>query len=161
MHAQCSEIYFYRVNSLLQSDSEVYLIQDGKIISRIGLGDRYKATVCSSGIYEFVVKMNPDNVTLSSKTIEISAGQNYYLKIASPVGVEVATITNVQPSKGKQEVKKGSKFTSELKTIQIVESPRSVAFRPSEPPITEPLDNETFQRSQIVNNFKFDIINIS
>lgn len=157
-YAQCSDIYFYRVNSTFQSDKKVFLIQNGKTISRVGLGDRYKTTVCTSGEYEFVVKMKPDNITLSSKKIEVSEGQNYYLKLAASVGVEVASIKVVPPSKAEKEINKGSKFTSEIRTIQITQSANPVALPSSQAP--NGTSTNTFLKSQTVDNFQFDIVDL-
>ncbi|MEM6377452.1 MAG: hypothetical protein AAF705_04510, partial [Bacteroidota bacterium] len=154
--AQCSNIYIYRVNNLLQPDKDVYLIQDGEVIARIGLGDRYKATVCSEGVFNFAVKMNPENVTISSKTVNVSSGNDYFLKVGASIGIEIATIAEVNPNKGLKTINKNSKFTSNLRTLQITENPQQSVIQSGQESITV----EAFQPTQIVNNFKFEIVGI-
>lgn len=159
LQAQCADIYFYRLNNiLLQSDKKVYLIHNGKTLAKVGLGERFKATICSSDEYEFVARMGSDDVFPARERINISNGQNQYLKIAATM-IDVATINAVDPSKGRKEINKERKFTSELKTIRIRENPKAIATsaRINTNPTSQ---NTTFQRSQTVNDFQFDVVNI-
>ena len=123
LQAQCSDIYFYRINNpLLQSAKSVYLFQNGEEIARLNLGHRIKATVCSPGQYEFVVKADRNAVSIIKKVIQVEDGQDYYLKIACLAVGEVATIDQIPASKGNKEINKGSKFN--LSLIHISEPTR-------------------------------------
>ncbi|MGK0176047.1 MAG: outer membrane protein OmpA-like peptidoglycan-associated protein [Ulvibacter sp.] len=154
LNAQCSDIYFYRFNGF-QSEKPVYLSQDGERIATVRLGDRYKATVCSPGQYEFVVKTNEDNFSVIKTSLDVGPGKEYYIKIGCTIGVEVATIAKKSKSKGSKDWGKGSKFKSavkdlNLKNVQVAAGGGSQGGGSS----------STFQKTQIVNNFKFEIVGI-
>ena len=163
LQAQCSDIYFYRVNNpLLQSAKSVYLFQNGEEVARLNLGHRIKATVCSPGQYEFVVKANPNSMAVIKKVIQVEDGQSYYLKLACLAVGEVATIDQVPASKGAKEIQKGNKFNGAIRDINL--SANSIVNNSSGGEVVEPKvtpSDGTFQKVQTSNKFKFEIVNIT
>ncbi len=161
LQAQCSDIHFYRFNGL-QSDKPVYLIHDGERVATVRMGDRYKATVCTSGDYEFVVKTNEDNLSLVKTNLTVEDGKSYYIKIGCMIGTEVAIIGKKSSSKGKKDFGKGSKFKGAVQNITIKSASNS-----NEPIVSggggsggRRNTTNGFQKSQVVSNFQFDITDI-
>ena len=166
LNAQCSEIYFYRFNNI-QCDKPVFLSQDGERIATVRLGDRYKATVCTPGNYTFVAKTNEDNFSVIKTSIDVQEGQNYYVKVGCTFGVDVATIGKKSSSKGKKDFNKGSKFKGAVKDInlknaQVVTGGGSGSQGGGEGGMITPTVSNSggFKQSQIVGNFKFDVVSV-
>ncbi|MGB3798388.1 MAG: OmpA family protein [Lewinella sp.] len=121
IYAQCADIYFYRVNGFLQSELKVYLMQNGDIKGFMDSGERYHATVCTAGNYEFVAKIDPDLISLATQTVQVEPGGQYYIKLGVATGVDMSSIKLMDIDKGKKEFNKGSKFTSPVADIQLEE----------------------------------------
>jgi len=84
----CSEIYFYRKNSSLESPTSVYLYNHGELLTRLDPGVRYKAIVCDPDrTIKFSVKTNQDEIALSSSKPDIEMGKKYYFKINCVAGI--------------------------------------------------------------------------
>lgn len=156
---QCSDIYFYRFNSLLQSELPVFLTYDGQQVAAVRPGGRYKVSVCSAGTYSFSAKMNMGNSSLSNVTINVQSGKDYYVKMGAAVGLGIASITKVDNSKGKKDINKGRKFVGGIRDAQINSSGGS-SFSTGTGTGIPPVGSGTFQRTQVVDNFKFDIVDI-
>jgi len=157
--SQCSEVYFYRFNNI-QCDKPIYLSQDGERIAVVKLGDRYKATICSPGNYTFVAKTNEDNISVIKTTIDVQEGQEYYVKIACAIGVELATITKKPKASGAKDLSKGSKFKGAVKDLNLKNAP-VIAGNGNQGQITNSTtirNSKGFQKSQVVGNFQFDIV---
>ncbi len=161
LNAQCSEIYFYRFNGL-QCDQPIVLSQDGERIATVRLGDRYKATVCSPGQYEFVVKTNEDNMSLIKTSVDVQTGNEYYIKIGCTIGVEVATISKKSKSKGTKDWKKGSKFKGAVQNIQLKDADQQAVVASGGRTLTPRGggNGNGFKKSQIVGNFQFDVVDV-
>ena len=158
LSAQCAEVHFYRMNTMLQSDKIVLLYQDGVEIARIKKGDRYKAEVCANSQFNFSVKTKTEEVSFSKQSIYIEKGKKYYVKIACPFTPEVATINQKSESKGKKDLRKGSKFNGAVQGIALNSMSNSSANSSTASTVSSGGD---FKRTQVVNNFKFDIVNMT
>lgn len=162
INAQCAEVNFYRMNTLLQSDKVVLLYQDGVEIARVKKGDRYKTEICSDGQFNFSVKIKSEEISLSKQNIHVENGKKYFVKIACPVTPEVATINQKKESKGKKDLKKGSKFNGavqqlNLKSVPVIAGGGSY----QQPNVTPRSGNSTkFKKTQIVGNFQFDVVSV-
>ena len=160
--AQCSDVFIYRVNNtLLQSAKSIYVFSEGQQIATVNLGDRYKVTLCTSGQYEFVVKTDPNGVSIIKKTILVEEGDDYYLKLACLTVGDVATIDQIPELKGEKEVQRGKKFKGAIQSINMSNQGLS-----SGPSLTTTITTQTptvnpFKSVQTSNGFKFDVINIS
>lgn len=160
LNAQCADIYFYRFNGL-QSDTPVHLFQNGERLATVRIGDRYKASVCTAGNYEFVVKTKEDNMSLIKKNVNVEMGESYYLKITCMIGTDVAGISNKGASKGRKDFNKGSKFKGAVKNININNAaPTNSTISTAPARVPSRINNAGFQRSQIVGDFQFDIIEV-
>ena len=157
---QCAEIYFYRMNSLLDSGEPYLLIQDGVQIATVRMGDRYKATVCSPGDYELIIKENWEILVQAKENIHVQAGGEYYVKITSVIGVP--SMTQVDAGKGKSDLSKGGKYKGAMQPIQLQNAPvtASSSSGPTGTNGTSSPQAGTFQKTQTVQNFKFDIVNM-
>ena len=129
--AQCADIYFYRVNGILQSELKVYLMQNGDVKGYMDSGERYHATVCTAGNYEFVAKTDPDLISLATQTVQVEPGGQYYLKLGVATGVDISSIKLMEPDKGEKEFHKGSKFTSAIRDIQLEEYGSTTIVEPT------------------------------
>ena len=164
LSAQCSDIYFYRMSGFLQSDNPLLLIQDGKQLATVKVGDRYKATVCSSGEYQFVVKTNWDALVQNTETIQIDYGKEYYLKISLATGVEIPKISLKKLKDGKKDMGKGGKFKGEQRAIKVKENPITITSSENGGGETDKsikASAQNFQQIHTAQNFKFEIVNIS
>ena len=155
VHGQCSEIYFYRTNGF-QSKREIFLYQDGNQLATINAGERYKATICSQKDLEFVVRTSENDMVPSKVNFTPQIGKNYYLKVNCAVGVEIASIKLQESSKGEKDVANGNKFTSPVKSITIegAENGQSTMVATSN---RTTASNATFEKVQVIDNFKFEI----
>ncbi|MEZ4811476.1 MAG: OmpA family protein [Allomuricauda sp.] len=152
--AQCSEIYFYRTNGF-QSKREVFLYQNGNQLATINSGDRYKAIACSEEPLEFVVRTSENDMVPSKVDFTPENGKNYYLKVNCAAGVEIASIKIQETVKGKKEMDNGNKFTTPIKSISIEGSAAKGSA------MVDANNGGTFERTQIRDNFKFEISNIT
>ena len=161
--AQCAEIYFYRHSGgIFQSDVPLILIQDGETLATVRQGDRYKASVCSAGTYEFVVKTGYDALVQNKETFDIESGETYYLKIGLSTGVEIPSISLKKAKDGKKDLSKGGKFNGSVSTINVKAAAsgysssnnQSVTSRGSQ-------GGQDFRRSQQSNGFIFEIVSMS
>ncbi len=156
--AQCSDVYFYRMNTLLGSESPVLLLQDGERIAYVRSGDRFKATVCAPGEYEFLVKNDIDALLHKKVTIDIERGGEYYLRISSTL--EVPGIAIRSTSEGKKDLSRSAKFSGAQKQVRVKE--RSVVATTGGTTATYGTsESPGFQKAQIVGNFKFEVVNIT
>ncbi len=157
--AQCSEIYFYRTNGF-QSKRDVLLYQNGTQLAVVKAGERFKTTVCAADPLEFVVRTSENDMVPSKVNFTPEANKNYYLKVNCAVGVEIASIKIQEIAKGKKDVNNGNKFTSPIKSISV----EGTATASNNGPLTSNLatDNATksFEKIQIIDNFKFEVTDI-
>ncbi len=158
--AECATIYFYRKNTV-QSDRTLYFFNGSEKLGTVDLGDRYKATVCADGNYSFVVKLEETGMSIHKKTINVQAGKEYYVKISCVIGADLPSIALMDTGKGRKDWNKGSKFLGQIKQLQVGNSNGYVGgvTRGRGGHITP--SSKDFKRTQIVNNFKFEIVNIA
>jgi hypothetical protein len=116
----CSEIYFYRKNSSLESPTSVYLYNHGELLTRLDLGVRYKAIVCDPDrTIKLSVKTNQDEIALSSSKPDIEMGKKYYFKINCVAGI--SSIKLMDTDKGEKDIENNSKFKRKLVTIPLTD----------------------------------------
>jgi hypothetical protein len=113
----CSEIYFYRKNSILECQETVYLFNHGELLAKLQPGIRYKSIVCDDRSFKFSVKTNPNEIALSNSKPVIEMGKKYYLKISCAVGV--STISLQDSKKGEKDIKNNAKFKRKLMTLKL------------------------------------------
>ena len=155
--AQCSEIYFYRTNGF-QSKREIFLYQNGNQLATINPGERYKATACSQESIEFVVRTSENDMVPSKVSFTPETGKNYYLKVNCAVGVEIASIKLQETAKGKKDVNNGNKYTTPIKSISIEET---ASTKIDGAALVNSSNNGNFERTQVIDNFKFEVSNIT
>ena len=117
-NAQCGEVFFYRPTGL-QGEEPVYLFQDGVQIATLGLGDRYRATVCQAATFFFDVRFRPNALPVSKTSVLVRPGERHYLKVNLPVGLELPTINQRAPAKGEKDLAKGNRFRGPVRTLTL------------------------------------------
>ena len=116
----CSEVYFYRKNSVLEYQATVYLYNHGELIAKLAPGVRYKTLVCDPDrSYKFSVRTNPNEVALANSKPIIEMGKKYYLKINCSAGI--STIKLMDPKKGEKDVKNNAKFKRRITNLTLNE----------------------------------------
>jgi hypothetical protein len=116
----CSEIYFYRKNSSLESPTSVYLYNHGELLTRLDQGVRYKAIVCDPDrTFKFSVRTNQDEIALSNCKPDIEMGKKYFFKINCVAGI--SSIKLMDTSKGEKDIENNSKFKRKLVTIPLTD----------------------------------------
>jgi len=116
----CSEVYFYRKNSVLEYQATVYLYNHGELIAKLAPGVRYKTLVCNPDrSYKFSVRTNPNEVALANSKPIIEMGKKYYLKINCSAGI--STIKLIDPKKGEKDVKNNAKFKRRITNLTLNE----------------------------------------
>jgi len=157
--AQCSEIYIYRTNGF-QSKRAVDLFYDGNKLATVNAGERYKATVCSLEGLELVVRTSDKDMVPSKIDFKPKSGKNYYLKVSCAVGVEIASIKLQHETKGKKDVNNGSKFIKPFKVFSIQNNAVAQNNNTSSSNNVTNTD-KVFNGTHIVDNFKFEIIDLT
>ncbi|TAI49622.1 OmpA family protein [Flagellimonas allohymeniacidonis] len=158
-NAQCSEIYFYRTNGF-QSKRAIVLYQNGTQLATINAGERFKAVTCSTEALEFVVRTSENDMVPSKVNFTPEAGKNYYLKVNCAVGVEIASIKIQDAIKGKRDVNNGNKFISPTKSLSIEGSTDAQTPNPLSSTLVGETNSKSFERTQVIDNFKFEIVDI-
>ncbi|MCB0646585.1 MAG: OmpA family protein [Saprospiraceae bacterium] len=162
---QCSEIYFYRPTSILSSEDVAFLYYDGESLTAIRPGDRFKLVACSEGTYDFTLR--DANGTIFSKTVgvDVKYGDQHFIKVSMPLGVPAASIKSV--ADGIKEINASKNFKSSLRSINIKNTsvvqhtaPQNTQGSMKATTSNSAAGGGSFQRVQIVNNFKFEIVNI-
>ncbi|WP_299552111.1 OmpA family protein [Seonamhaeicola sp.] len=154
--AQCSDIYFYRTNGF-QNKKPVMLYSNEKKLATINAGEKYVATVCSEDALEFVVRTSENDMVPSRVTLDPKNAATYYLKISCAVGVEIASIKMQAPGKGKKDIDNGKKFIKPLKKLSV----QNETVSQNKNAIIPANNNQTFEATQTVDNFKFEITNVT
>lgn len=152
--ANCAEINFYRTNGI-QSDKIVYLYYEGAEIAAFPLGQRYTATVCQDGNYTFTAKADRSApMSLAKTTVNVMQGNTYFVKISCAVGLDYANVTTPDFAKARSDWSKDRKFKGAPQTLYI--NGQVAGNPPPQPPQT----SNNFERTQIRNNIKFEIIDV-
>lgn len=164
--AQCSSIYFYRFDGFCSQP--IYLYQDGKQLITLQPGERFKAEVCASGDYNFQVKLNNESIIQAKAVLAVDDGKNYFLKIGCVAGVDVPTIKIMDTAEGELDVAKDKRFVSAPRQINIspalssgtTAGAKSTTSNSKGQASTAALPGN-FKATQIVNNFKFELVDIT
>ena len=160
LSAQCSDVYIYRVNnSVLQSEKPVYIFNDGQQVAVANLGSRFKTSICTPSEYEFVVKTDPNKMSIIKKTIQVEDGKEYFLKVSCTSVGELVTIAQRPNTEGRREVNKSSKFRGPIQTFNVGQS-AVVDNTPITGNYQTPSSNQVFQKSHTIHGFKFDVVNV-
>jgi len=115
----CSEIYFYRKNSMLECEEAVYLYNHGELLAKLQPGVRFKSLVCDDRSFKFSVRTNPTEIALSNSKPDIELGKKYYLKINCNMGI--STISLQENGKGEKDITNNKKFKRKLEVIPMTE----------------------------------------
>lgn len=163
LSAQCSTIYFYRPDGVIANKTSLKLAQNGENITTLRIGDRVKATACSTGQYRFEA-YSDKMLTRGTFNVEISDGQDYYVKVLCPLG-SFPSMKVMPISKGEKELQRASKFRGNIRAIRLG-APISQSYtqtnnnRTGNNTPSASAEPQSFIRDQTQNNFRFRIVDV-
>jgi outer membrane protein OmpA-like peptidoglycan-associated protein len=166
----CADLYFYRINSVLQKDTTIFLMRDGQPLTIVNLGDRYHATVCEPQQLEFVVKLGVEDVIYDSHTVDIQPGNDYYFRIGVSMALYVPAMKEMEEKKALRDLDKGGKFIGAMQELDLNTPMQYVATDP--PPYGGggssrggggsygggPAGGQDINAPVVMNNFRFEMV---